>query len=71
MVEAEQSWRQAAALAPRSPAPWANLAALHLELGDAAAAAAAIAELRMVDPDDPALGTLDRRLAALRRSRDR
>ncbi len=71
VVEAEQSWRQAAALAPRSPAPWANLAALHLELGDAAAAAAAIAELRMVDPDDPALGTLDRRLAALRRSRDR
>ncbi len=62
---AADAWVRAADLAPRSPAPHANLALLSLELGRADEAAAALAALAAIDPADPRLPELQRRLEAL------
>ena len=63
---AEREWLAAANLAPDSAAPPTNLAVLYLDAGNAEAASAQIDRLHSLDPFNPALPELERRLAELK-----
>lgn len=66
-ADAETEWSAAAALAPTSGAPWANLASLFIDQADPDAAEAAVAELETRDPESELIGVLRSRIDALRR----
>jgi O-antigen ligase/Flp pilus assembly protein TadD len=65
--DAETAWRAAAALAPASGAPWANLASLFIDRSDPDAASAALAELVAREPDSELIEPLRTGIDALGR----
>jgi Flp pilus assembly protein TadD len=65
--DAEAAWRAAAALAPASGAPWANLASLFIDRADPDAASAALAELATREPESELIAPLRAHIDALER----